>query len=808
MAAPDFLRRGIWVGATVLAAVLWLTDAAGRREILEAANTYGRTPRPMGDGSSVSGWAHGQRTQLHLSADSYHWTMQTQEMIARGDWRVRWVDYDNAPMGREVHWSSPLRWWVAALAWVESAATGRPWAQAVESAAGYAGPALLLILLLGLAPVVARAIGPGPAAVFALGLVCVAPISSAFAVGSIDHHGLAVVCATGTVLGLAAAFHGAASAARRGFIASGIAGGLGLWISAATQVPVLVAVGLGAMAGAVLTRKEAIGWDASHWRAWGVAGAATSLGAYLLEYFPSGMGWRLEVNHPLHALAWAGAGEVLFRVQRGVRGGEFLGKGIERWMLAAAAAALVVLPMVVWLTGAQAFKVADPLLWALHADYIEEFGPLAEEFRRDGPLPSWAVLLLVVNVLPLLVLPAAWRALRRGEAASTRLMLWILVVPAAFGLAMALQQKRWLHLSGALGLALLVGVAAILSAKAPSGPRRWAWVGFLLLVLLPFPVAVVRQVSLLARSGAEVGPAEMRELAVRDVARWLRRRAGGESVAVLSDPTSTTALMYFGGLRGIGTLYWENLAGLRAAMEAAGAASSAEAERIFRERGITHVVLFSWQPFAEEAGRLLRGLRAWEPAPEDAFLTVVQSGTLPVWLRPLPYRLPTHPYFAERYAAVFEYAPGQTPAEAVVHQARYLWANQDEPAARRLLGAVLEAEPDFLPALCTLAEIQLRRRDAAGLDLTWPRITRQIERGVRIAPEDRAVIVLGLSAAGRREAVRAQLEIFWAEADEHALRRMPGGTLASLRRMSSEAAVTAPVAQRHLLDEILGERGP
>ena len=49
----------------------------------------------------------------------------------------------------------------------------------------------------------------------------------------------------------------------------------------------------------------------------------------------------------------------------------------------------------------------------------------------------------------------------------------LLLVPALVALAMALQQKRWLHLSGALGLALLVGaflagVALLLSADLGS----------------------------------------------------------------------------------------------------------------------------------------------------------------------------------------------------------------------------------------------------------------------------------------------------------------------------------------------------
>lgn len=787
------------------ALALWALDASSRWRILESADSYGSTTRPAADPASPTGFEFGQRTRLQLSADSYHWTMQAQQAAAEGEWRVRRVAYDNAPWGREVHWSSPLRGWIGLVARIDATVTGRPLPQAIEYASLYAGPWLLAVLAVGLTPVVARRFGPAAAAVFGVGMVGVAPVSSAFAIGTIDHHGIAVVAGLCSALGLAAA--PGAAAPSKWMIFSAVAGGLGLWISAATQVPVLIGLGLGAIAGAWVTRMEAPALAPALWRVWGIAGAATSMAAYVLEYFPGGFGWRLEVNHPLHALAWLGAGEILHRFARWLRGESFLGSGGERGIIAAAFGAFAILPGAILLAGERAFRVSDPLLWMLHADYIEEFGPLVEEFVRPGGLPKWAVLLLVVTVLPLLLAPAIFWASRRDTSPSARSALWLMTLPALLALGMTLAQKRWLHLGGALGLGLLVLVASQLRTGGIAwlSPRRrralgWSFAG---LVLLPFPIAVMRQALALQAEGPQVGPAEMRELGARDVARWLRQRAGTDSVAVLSDPTTTTQLVYFGGFRGVGTLYWENLEGIRTTMQVAGAASPAEAESLIRQRGITHVVAFSWQPLAEKAARLVRGLRAKEPPPRGTFLQEVQEGKLPTWLRPLPYRLPGHPYFADKYVAVFEVAFGQSAAEAVTHQARYLLANGDVARAVRLLEEVRAGAPDHLPALCTLAQIHLGRRDAARLDEVWSRIMERVARGAKIEPDDRIVIVQCLLAAGRRAEAREQLRVFWASTEERSLRRLPAGGLDRAYRLANELEVTLPSGAAEIAERLV-----
>src|SRR5471032_2672768 len=79
------------------------------------------------DATSPTGYAGGKRWLIvpEHNNPSYQWIEETQLMLARGDWRVRRVDYENAPLGREAHAASPYRWWLVGIAWLDHAAGGR-----------------------------------------------------------------------------------------------------------------------------------------------------------------------------------------------------------------------------------------------------------------------------------------------------------------------------------------------------------------------------------------------------------------------------------------------------------------------------------------------------------------------------------------------------------------------------------------------------------------------------------------------------------------------------------------------------------
>jgi len=85
----------------------------------------------------------------------------------------------------------------------------------------------------------------------------------------------------------------------------------------------------------------------------------TCLAAYLIEYLPSHMDLRLQVNHPLYGLAWIGVGELLAISNHGRAGENLFGQPL-RESSAAGRAAIAALPFAMAQTGAPAFLTADP----------------------------------------------------------------------------------------------------------------------------------------------------------------------------------------------------------------------------------------------------------------------------------------------------------------------------------------------------------------------------------------------------------------------------------------------------------------
>lgn len=612
--------RFAWILALALALGFLAADSRKRLESIAATSAPipEGSPLPAPDPASRSGFAGGQH-RLILPAegtDGYHWILQTEAVLAGQGFRVRTTDVDNAPAGREVHWSSLPRWWLATLASARAALRpGLTAPQALEQVAAGSGPLALALLLCALTPVVAGGLGGAAAAVFALAWVSLFPLYEMFVAGVVDHHGLAAMAGSLGLLLLVAGGGGAVRvgvavgeatspppderAARRWFAAAAVAGGVGLWVSAVTTLPVVLGTALGVLLAERLPSRGEGGvrWVPGLWRLWGGVGCATSLAAYALEYAPGHLGWRLEVNHPVYALAWLGVGDLLAR-----RGRRVAAEAVPGLLLALSPAVALLIG------GSGVFRPADPLLASLHATGIREFKGLVAHLGGASP----AQILWSVTLLPLVV-PAlgvsSWRALGTG-AAPRRLA--VVVAPAAAALALALWQVRWLPTAVAVMTALLVTIVALGSSGAPSRTRLRLLFRTALLVLLlaPFPLATA---LIPWRHGYPAGE-DGAQMVARDLAHHLRGRVGaGGGAVVLAPPMTTTWLAYFGGFQGLGTLYWENLEGLRATREIASAPDEAGLLAGLTRHGVTYLVLPSWEALAAEGGHLARILAGEDP---------------------------------------------------------------------------------------------------------------------------------------------------------------------------------------------------
>ncbi len=666
------------------------------------------------------------RTAIYpiASADSHWWVMHTEAMLRSGDWRVRETARDNAPHGREVHWSSGLMWGLASLAWLIHLGSGLPTIDCVQQAALVIGPLMQMGFVLAFSLVSARRWGGLVGGVLGLALATLSPLDQFFHPGEADHHGIVTCFALGCVLAAIAAGAGVHApenqggppargllpsrhAARRWMILSGLLGAAGIWVSAATVIPAFAGVALGALGVAWLRRgaaAEDAGYHPALWRVWGSAGALGSLAFYLIEYAPSHFGWRLEVNHPLYALAWWGGGEFLARACAWLQGGRFASTARERLLALAAFLALAALPAVVLAGGAALFSIRDTFLWNLHEGYILEFRSLVGALSGA----NWSERFLTLAIWPLLALPGLWYLLRHRHAAGAPLL--ALAIGAALPLsALSFLQIRWLGVTQTLWLALPVAWLAVwrFAAVRPSRALTTAGVLFLLLGIAPFPARSIPGWSAPHVLGVE----EAISLVMRDIGWKLRVSAGSKPINIVSGPTTTTSLAFFGDTQGVGTLYWENLAGLKTVGAIYGAKTEAEALKICRDNAVTHIVIFSWDAFAQPYARLHHG-RPVDASTDDCFASsLLNTRSIPEWLRPLHYTMLPDLAKSGQWVLIFEVHPEQSSAEAYLHLGRYL---EDDQHPKEALEAYIRAW---------------------NLDSTRPEIARRL--GVALAREGR-----------------------------------------------------------------------
>jgi hypothetical protein len=590
-------------------------------------------------------------------ADGYLWVRQAQDMARQGRPRVHYTDYDNAPAGRQVHWASGFAWWLIALGALHRAATGAPIDRAIDAMAPYANPILLALVLIASALAVARRRGPWAGAAVAVGWVSPFLLFESFLAGYPDHHGVIAATCLGMVLCLQAGGGGLVRAgeearARRYFMAAGVLSGLGLWTSALSMSMVLAASGAGALLSCAVFGREgsrtldpdtgaaAEDWDPDLYRLWGRVGALTSFGLYLLEYFPSDMGMHLEVNHPLYALALLGGGELLAHAQRAM-----LGRGWPRgWQwagVAAAALAVLALPLAVRVGGARWYGLLHPFMWHLHS-FVYECRPAALIFGAPslrwlysaGPQP-------LLIPLALLLIFYRHRGLDIPRALRARLLLAL--VPSVLIFGLFLWQVRWASLWECMLVGLSVPCAEAVVRLGGRGPLpRWAggaaWAALLALCLALYPVEELRTARRTAARGI-LSKDEAVAVIVRDISQQLRAR-GGE-ITVLSSPLHSLLISHFTGGRALGTFYWENLEGLQAAAAFYGETDDGRARDALLRRGVTHLVLLSERDFLAEYCSLQMG-RLDVTACERtlAYRLSYTDDPPPPWLRRVPYKNP------------------------------------------------------------------------------------------------------------------------------------------------------------------------
>lgn len=777
------LKSLIWLLALLSAAalVVWTGDERARR-VQTVTLTEGADA--VIDPASPTGYADGKRWLIvpERNSRSYEEILQTQQMFARGEWRVRHVDYDNAPEGREVHAASLYRWWLGGIAWVDHVLSDRPIGLSVERAALWSEPLLHLLLLVTTTVFVARQFGNLPATLIALGLAAVFPLAASFLPGVPDDHSLARVFALGSILPLLAALVGRGRAndtpsrAQRLFVFAGVAGGLGLWVNAGQQAPILLGIALGGGFAALVRGrgKSPATLAGLPWPAWSCAGAATSLAGYLVEYFPSHLGWQLRANHPLYAISWLGLGQLMFHIESWRQQGSRYWNVRRTVTAAAASLGLATLPVMMYWR-----NVASPWAGDLLTSRLTFLpnriaaGDLSAWLERDGPSAMFAA-----TFLPLLIVALAIRLLvERGTSPTMRAAVMLALGPVAVAVPFAFKQLSWWAMADATLLALALPAAAALPVLWSTRLHRWLGIGLIALIAIPSWWQLRPAPS--EGDGFGLSELDVVSLIERGLAHWLADRTASSDAVMLVPPDQTISMSFHGGFRGLGSSAWENRDGLTATAGIVAAANGDEALARLNDRGVTHIVLPSWDPDLEQFAR------AMLPDPRDAFIIALQGWAMPTWLRPLPYRLPSGVGFDDQSVKIFAVSDDSSRAAATARVVEYfLESEQPEEAAALILA--LEQYPTDLGALAARAHAEQAIGDAKAFEATMRTVLASLAAGTdRFMPWDRRVslaVVLALSQ--HHEAAREQVQRCLDQLTDERIRAL---TTASLFRLLSLA---------------------
>lgn len=726
---------------------------------------------------------------------SYHWLAQTQRMLNRGEARVRHIDYENAPFGRTVRTPSPYRWWLGFVAWCGHLATGAPPATLVEKAALWADPVLWGIILVGWVILAAKYFGSLAASLVSIGLVSLFPFITGFLPGAPDDRGLAQALAIASVLLLSTAVvatPGNEKARHRWFILAGFAGGLGLWVKVSVQLPVLLGIVGGGLLVSLLTPRSKSQKTAPTpvlpWRAWACAGAATTVVASLVEYSTSELWtWELSFIHPLHGLAWLGAGELLAQASTWLQNRTFSRSPGNLFLVAGAIAVVVVVPAALLkLHGTNVFVLESmgSHLTRLHDGIAAK--NLAAWMVFQGPSIS-----LFLTLAPLgLLLPAFWVLTNSQTARPTRAAVAITLGPVLVALAIACTQLVWWQTLDALLLVALVAMAPGISSKEMAAKARLGWISVTLALLAPgFVYALAWDRP---SKGNELNQAELQGLILRDLAGWISQHSDPGTATVLSPPSASTALCYYGAFRGIGSLGEENQDGIMAAIRILSSRSVREAKEIVNRRKITHIILLSWDTFFDDSIRAAGQI-------EGTFRDQLQFTTLPNWLRPLAYPLPSIPGFEDQSVTVFEVVEEQDDATTVSNIALYFVETGDLDGARSAASGLARFPIDFG---AWVARAQVAAATGENDELAKVLKVLQSRLAARVQPliawDRRVDLAVVLARANVEALAKKQLEVCIADIDDAKIRSLSPGSVYRLLVLCRGYGVTMPPTQRAL----------
>jgi hypothetical protein len=566
--------------------VAWLTQTA--------AHTIDTEFRPLGAANydRPSG-------PVYMENDSYYWLGMAEQMREDDVWRVRWTMADNAPWGRPVYWSQSIAWLINGVAALPPFRTAE---FPLAAASFWVNPFIQVAVICGLAILLSPLGWRVTVMVLAL-FVALGDVSWAFSSLRPDHQSLQAAFA---VLMVAALFRegfgfgrpqllseGASGAAPRHtsrwlFVFAGLCAGLGLWVSSAVFMPLLIILTVAVCAVALLSQPQKWSPSPKSWMVWGSVAGLTSLVFWFLEFFPAVNQTRLEVNNPAFSL-WAfllGCGMTL---AAGLSAKEGNGKIRSFAFLVAVTLLCLLLPALILFGPTTWYWPRDISMDRLH-NFIMEFYTFSNFTKGKAISTLWGLYYLTLPLGFLLILPAV-----RWRDTSSRAALWILFLLLCALFAMSMRQIRWLALFAPV-LALAAGVStARLSAAAMKVKTSGRWLSTAIVAVFLVQAGFLAAQQVKALQAVIAGRSLLNELVPAVLNKHFAASLASlqeKPTAVMADPNLAPALYYFARIPSVASFYWENRDGVRdAGIFFADTGDLQEAAKIAQQRGLTHIIV-------------------------------------------------------------------------------------------------------------------------------------------------------------------------------------------------------------------------
>jgi hypothetical protein len=708
-----------------------------------------------------------------IAFDGYVWNRHAEHLGENGEWRVRYTSFDNAPKGREqIGWNSAFAWYLRALGEIYRAQTGESLRNSIFRMSIWANPILLVIAIGVFSTMSALRFGPLCGAVIAIGMVAVPTFYEGFMPAYPDHHGLIAFTLLGMLFGIAWAGAGwvqgaggndfvpphSLKQARHGMIFSAVCSAAGLWISAFSAAVAAVGIGLAVIAAAAIASLTKRGKsESTHhpelWTLWGTTTALVGLGLYLLEYFPNHLRFGLEVNQPLYLLAWYAGGVALSALTRWIMRPDRSPGNFPKGKVALCALVCALIPACVLIGRERVFVLLDPFN-VLLLKRIAETLPLLTRIATGGL--TWGV---AFGWYPILILIAAVLLFLSSVGRCTKYCLIVLSVPILFATGMQFSQTRWGMLAGPFYIALAGIVIPQVWRLVPRRKlERLLASGGMVILAWMFIVPTFRNTFSTAwtqfRSGERVPltPGQALGLLHRQMARAILDDSNGRPVVVLSSPNSSCLLAALGGMRTIGTLYWDNTEGLKSAAWGLNAQTDQDTLEFMKAHGVTHVSLLTWENFIEPFFEILHQTK---PPPEFAYQNsfgkrALFDRVIPPYTRPLIFPPNFLTKSLGQQVLMLAFDPNQSMIEAKLHLNRFVRLVEQNPVAAEVsLKQLIEDNPGFTPGRLELAQLfhdQGRFPEMAKqVALCFPSDpeSRTLERAAESAISDRPDIAIG-----------------------------------------------------------------